>query len=470
MRKFVMIVTICALALVCAVQVSTAADLKETSDKLWRFVSGKDGRDQKEVKDLLEKWLAVQNIGNFEQYSQLYAGKFEGVRRTGARTLRFDREGWLRDRGKMFKKPMSVQMDGMKVILNPASATVRFTQTWASGKYKDVGPKEMVLMKEGAVWKISREELLRSDVLAQQQKKTGSNNIGDRFLFLKNNWLVLSDPEDNGLPSDQVFLHEIGNEAVRSPFQTDIQGTAERLNGKRYRVFTAGDACEVQPGNVLLVSLGTPHFSTAERWRNSGMPVEEVALEKWNEGNKLLAMRLPATSICKGGDLLWAQPITANGAGATKTSADQATREQALKLFRKLPEFETTQNAYIKDTGSSHFWDEMDGNTVEVLLWTSQAGGGPTMVSAYAAAGMGCGQFSGQLWGLWRIEKSGAWTRMTVQDAESLRPMFALDADSDGKLEWVAERFPRETLLLRQDDENLVIEKVLEIPYHDCGC
>ncbi len=131
-----------ALLLLSGPQASSAADLKEAGGKLWRIVSGKNARDQKDVTDLLEKWLAAQNSGNFGVYESCYAARFQGVRRTG--TSRCASTGPVAaGPGRMFKKPMTVQMDGVEIVLKPSSAVVASrrpgrrarTRTWGRRRW-----------------------------------------------------------------------------------------------------------------------------------------------------------------------------------------------------------------------------------------------------------------------------------------------------------------------------------------------
>ena len=89
-----------ALLFLSGIQMAAAADLKETGGKLWRIVSGKNAKDEKDVRSLLDAWLQAQNTGSFTSYQSCYASRFQGVRRTGNRTLAFDRAGWMNDTGK----------------------------------------------------------------------------------------------------------------------------------------------------------------------------------------------------------------------------------------------------------------------------------------------------------------------------------------------------------------------------------
>src|SRR6476646_8105289 len=68
-----------------------------------------------EARTLVDAWLAAQNKGDFAAYEKLYAKKLTGVRRSGSRTVQLDRAGWMRDRQRMFQKPMKVSASELKV-------------------------------------------------------------------------------------------------------------------------------------------------------------------------------------------------------------------------------------------------------------------------------------------------------------------------------------------------------------------
>lgn len=120
---------------------------------------------ESQAKELLSRWVAAQNAGDADAYQAMYAASFEGVRRSGKKATTFDRPGWIADRAKMFKKPMQVAAADVKVTIADTKTTVRFTQTWASGTYRDAGTKEIALVLEGTDARIAREEMLDSKVL-----------------------------------------------------------------------------------------------------------------------------------------------------------------------------------------------------------------------------------------------------------------------------------------------------------------
>lgn len=121
--------------------------------------------DSERVKALVDAWLASQNQGDFAAYQALYGEGFTGIRRSGKRVVALDRNGWLEDRGRMFKKPMVVTIDKLTVVERKGQLSALFTQTWQSGSYKDVGRKWLRLTGHGGQLLIDREEMLDSTLL-----------------------------------------------------------------------------------------------------------------------------------------------------------------------------------------------------------------------------------------------------------------------------------------------------------------
>lgn len=471
-----------ALLLLSGPYLSAAADLKETGGKLWQIVSGKNAKDEKEVRTLLDTWLQAQNTGNFTTYQSCYASRFQGIRRTGNRTIAFDRAGWMNDRGKMFKKPMTVQMDKVELRINPNTIIVRFEQTWASGSYKDTGPKELFLVKEGANWKIAREELLQSNVLAGAEKASeqkAASAGGVYFNFVRESGpgvlhVIMSDPGDENLPSDNLILE--GGDAVRQigigkgPMDDLLIGDA--VGPVKFRFFTEkGEACEATLEQTELVSLETPHFSVRDNLMRGEITKEEYASSSWTNGNKVVAFHV-AEEACRNQDIRWAQPASSKGAAAIRETTDEATFRTAVRKFRELGSYTDVQNRYKKETGAQDRWDDRVSQS-NVEVWSSGGNPNEKMVSLLVIEGSGCGGFAGHLWALWRVDAAGKWTSINLGangQEFSLSPWFALDVNGDGRLEWVVEQFPNKYYFLRMEGNSLTIYKDLEIPFHDCPC
>lgn len=127
--------------------------------------------DRQDAEALLAAWLAAQNQGDLAGYQKLYGERFTGVRRSGARVRRFDRAGWMADRGRMFGKPMVVAADALVVLARGSQTHLFFTQSFEQGSYKDTGRKWMALERAGdGRLLIAREEMLDSTLVARQEK------------------------------------------------------------------------------------------------------------------------------------------------------------------------------------------------------------------------------------------------------------------------------------------------------------
>jgi hypothetical protein len=127
-------------------------------------IGGPVGSSEAAARALLDRWLAAQNQGRYDDYAALYAPGFAGVKRVGKTVKAMNRAAWLKDRKAMFKAKLEVSARDV-VIAPPAAGaatgvTLTFTQTWRSGRYGDVGPKRIVLDPTNR--SILSEELLTS--------------------------------------------------------------------------------------------------------------------------------------------------------------------------------------------------------------------------------------------------------------------------------------------------------------------
>jgi ketosteroid isomerase-like protein len=148
--------------------------------------------DRKDAEALLAAWLEAQNGGDFAGYRAMYADGFVGVRRSGKKVRRFDRAGWMADRGRMFAKPMTVAAAAVQALGHGTGTHLFFTQTFEQGTYKDSGRKWMALERgPGGGLRIAREEMLDSTLIAQQEKELAAARAA---------------PEEEGLADGEVAL------------------------------------------------------------------------------------------------------------------------------------------------------------------------------------------------------------------------------------------------------------------------
>jgi hypothetical protein len=116
-----------------------------------------------EARAVLAEWLSAQNSGKLPDYQPPYAPDFQGVRWLGDGVQSFDRDGWLRDRSRMFKKPARVEARDVEVGVGAeGSTTLIFTQIFASVTHEDEGAKWLRVRRYPEGMRIASEEMLRS--------------------------------------------------------------------------------------------------------------------------------------------------------------------------------------------------------------------------------------------------------------------------------------------------------------------
>ncbi|RII29601.1 MAG: nuclear transport factor 2 family protein [Geobacter sp.] len=202
-----------------------------------------------DVKTFLNEWLAAQNTGSYSNYAAIYADNFTGIRRTGTSTYNLNRENWLKDRKKMFKKKMVVEATDPEIKLAGTTASVKFEQTWASGTYKDKGDKLLNLALENGKLKITREEMLFSKVISEIKSEVGSFHSVFTSLKNKDCKKIQSDSMISALGSDAVvecpapngwrlfveYDHEEARSWIRLSFGGVIWSTLEQVwNDDKY--------------------------------------------------------------------------------------------------------------------------------------------------------------------------------------------------------------------------------------------
>jgi ketosteroid isomerase-like protein len=233
----------------------------------------------------LEAWLAAQNQGKFDAYAALYADKFTGVKRSGPRVRRMDRAAWLRDRQRMFRKPMTVEMSKLAITLAGGVAQVTFVQRWASGAYQDEGPKRMLLVPGPGGFRIAQEEMQASTV---ERAYTAT----DAAMLMLGQALVLSvQPEPSwGVGPTTADAGRVGHQAVDA---RRLPPRFQRLAGQALEFFDAkARRCTAVIDGFELQARAEWHFVTLEEWKTA--PAATIAAEVWAQGRLFLLARLRA--------------------------------------------------------------------------------------------------------------------------------------------------------------------------------
>jgi len=377
-----------------------------------------------DVKAFLEKWVAVQNRGSFADYADLYAGRFLGIKRSGDRTRRYNRQAWLKDRKRMFRDPMTVSADVIRIRTSETSAIIRFDQTWKNAHFKDRGGKQLFLILEDNRLRIAREEMLDSKVLLGKGMVLDSTNFP--FAFAMKEGIVIPDSDvkaDHG----KLRLHVSGIVySVTAPVDIALLPASTRsLRGMPVRLYGPEGMCESKINGFVLVSKKIPHFGEIQRWKEEKTPRGKIAVNIFNEGQH----HLVATTEKCSGDFAKDARLTESPVIMGR-KADRKTAAMARTAFKALPSYRKDIKPYIKDSyveSIRTFGIPHQGKTA-------------TWVSMYAMAGTPfCGQEGGVLAVLWRIEPDAEgkprpkFVQYLDEDVE-----YATDIDDDGFPDFIA--------------------------------
>jgi len=421
-----------------------------------------------EVRGVVDKWLAAQNAGDFAAYDKLFAARFTGIRRSGPRTVRFDRAGWMRDRGRMFKKPMTVGISDVKMRIAGSTAVVTFTQTFAQGSFKDAGPKQLVIVRDAGALRISSEKMLRSRI---DQPPIPAD---ERFRFAVAGRLLLSESPDEawaaGPPTydggDPVVAERLVDAAKLPP-------ELARWRGRRVRLATAGGAsCDGKVSGFRLLSRSIPHFGTRQDWNET--KGAEVAQQAWKLGAKVLVAVLDKP--CE--QAFWGQPAAQTEPRTdTGEAADAALTARAVAQLRRTDAWKQIQKSYLEfepRPPGGKLWDQADAANVAVQRFRARLGGKEIkLVSVTEWVVAGCGEFNADLWGLFE-ERSGKLIPRNTPGQTSAKPVAAVDSDGDGNSELLYEPGPynfgsEKGRLLLQGELWDTTEEV-QVPFLDCPC
>ena len=433
------------------------------------------------ARDVLKRWLATQNDGDFAAYKALYAERFEGIRRSGEQVKKLDRASWMRERERMFKNKMAVSADAAQVQVSLGGAEVRFTQTWESAGYKDSGPKVLALISRRSGLRIAREEML-SSTKAKPALPPALHD--DRFAYAVGGALVLDDaPKDewSHAPTAIVSREGAGGAAIVTRREVDearLPAAVTALKGKKAQLFTAtGAACEAKVKGFAVISRVVPHFGIVEQWtatgEHAGEPrptdaqIAEDAWEQASEGRLLVAELDGDAARCK--PATWgrvshaAAPIF-----IAAVPADDALKAAAHAELRKLAAYAEAQKEFESESGEpkpSGAWDKTDGTTLEVRQIPLPKGG--MLVTAYLHATTGC-PFDRTVSAVWEAKGNG--THLVLMSPPSLEqteivPTGAADVDGDGTFELLLP----DGILQRAGTQYSDFHQLV-VPNRDCPC
>ena len=368
---------------------------------------------EEKTRELVGAWVRAQNAGAFADYEKLYAERMLGIKRVGTRETSFDRKGWLEDRKAMFARPFTVEVNDLKVTLAGTTAVARFQQTWSNPRFRDEGPKQLVIVTEGEEIRVSREEMLASDVGNKKSidalapadvaiVRTSGDEL--RFLLAKKphlNWI-------SGPPKMSP-----AGEAIRT-IETKLVPEPERgLLGKRFELFDEkGARCEATAEAFELLIDVVPHFGMVNAWEgregsDTVATKEKRALDLWemsSENGRFLTLSLKpvsgraASSGCK--KPIWGRVIRDGAKVWTVRGATEPEVQQLGSVALK----EADYRASFKGSGESP-----SAKLVQKVAVFEHPDGRKYAVAHLVAPGERCGQ-SEMLpyWVILRVVGAGA--------------------------------------------------------------
>ncbi|EYF04880.1 nuclear transport factor 2 family protein [Chondromyces apiculatus] len=481
-----------------------------------------------EARALLDKWVAAQKEGKADAYAALYAPKFEGVLRAGARVHRLDRARWLKQQEAALQKKPEVKVSDVSVIPSLAGATVLFTQTGAvpaEGAEAEAGVKRLSLVRADGKLLIEKEEMLRP---AKPKGDQAAPAPTERFAFVVRTPtpMVVLDTNPKEEWTDGPPSLTTRGDVVLTSRMVDATKLPENLasfRGKRFELHgKTGKVCEATVTSFGAVGRVTPAATTVARWDAKGegavasLNTMDIARDAWDlsasggdtGGRLLVAQIFPVQGTCD--EALWGRvipepaapeapktdaaqkadtapktgaapkPAESTKPGDTKAKessakpgpgvpaearpADDATRDKVLEAFRKLPAYEAIQKEYGTAKAAGDPEHWEEFQGGKPEVFVMELPGGLTLIAANLSAGAACGGFGAALSAIWE-SKGGKLTLVREPEGETLRPWVADDVDGDGKFEILLEEGVLLTSGTRYDRWNR-----LAIPALGSGC
>lgn len=406
-----------------------------------------------EVSALVDKWLAAQNGGDFAAYEKLYARKFTGVRRSGARSVSLDRAGWLRDRQRMFARPMKVSASDVRIAAAATSARVQLTQEWESGSYHDRGPKQLVVVREDGAARIAREELLASATAPTAAAMAASAELA----FVVGRYAIVAERADDGWAAGAARLDDEGEPVVTSKRAANLPPELSRWVGRKLALYgNKGPSCTATVRELRIVSLVIPHFGMREDWKDSHKSARDKAADAWSMGGASVGAVLEG---CDGEPALFARAAELPPLATVAGVRDQSLRGAAIRAMRALPSWRALQKSYLAQGGKGP-WDRT-GSNAEVIVERWQLPTPLLTVSAHSFDG--CAGFGGEIFAVF-----DAATLTLVAEPTALRPEAAMMLDGApafiGGQSWSDDGVARQLVPLGGRPRKI------EVPYLDCPC
>ncbi len=396
-----------------------------------------DAIDKDRVQQLVTRWLAAQNDSDMEAYRALYATRMVGIKRAGARVSNYDARGWFKDREAMQGRGVSVTIEEVEIIPAQASAVVRFRQTWESGKFKDVGVKQLVVVaQDDGELRIAREEMLSSSLLAQGEVGAPPR---DAFVHVRHlNGLLAIDLGEAGpgwgMDDDITLIVPEGQVTSRVDGMA-LPAELAALNTKPFKLYSAErEVCQTRVTGFKLLSDVVPHFGELEHWREERLSEAQIAhrIYELSQGHQRLIGVLQADDRCInalfGRDAALPEPHL-----YAVSAPDEALTRRLLAAFAKTDGYKAAQREHAEGGGEG-VWFNAPANQTLV------AKRGDDTLLLIGEEEFQCAPH-GSAWTTWRTsspEELASWREAPVARYDRLPTIDAVvDIDLDGVPELV---------------------------------
>jgi molybdate transport system substrate-binding protein len=416
---------------------------------------------EREARGLVAQWLGAQNAGDAGAYAALYASKFTGIKRVGYRTWRFAREAWLADRKKMFRRPMKVAADDVRVRVAGPVAIVDLIQSFEQGAFKDTGPKELLVVRTPDGLRIGREEMLASHSEHAARAPAIAFVVevdGARYAILD---------EDARLAGADAWTPVRGDGPLWSFDAVDAaKAPAEALawKGKPVRVYgKTGATCDGTLGELVRIAVATPHFGTIQEWdgQGGGAPLAPTARAKALAALAPIKLGAKLDAPCDGD---WIDLGDGKDGVAFAASApDAALARTIADALHAIPAWKQIQSDYETSYAGKGDWIDADGGSIEAHVFASPDGK-TRYLAAHAHAGTGCGDFEGELTALWLEDARGALTPVG-SPGDVPFPRAITDVDHDGAVELLTD-----TDVFVPQGGGFASVRHLDLHDYDCPC
>ncbi|HTJ41489.1 MAG TPA: molybdate ABC transporter substrate-binding protein, partial [Kofleriaceae bacterium] len=387
---------------------------------------------ESEARGLVAQWLGAQNTGNADAYGALYASKFTGIKRVGYRTWRFAREAWLADRKKMFKRPMKVGADDVRVRVAGPVAIVDLVQSFEQGAFKDRGPKQLLVVRTPDGLRIGREEMLASHA---EHGDARAAQIGFVVEVDGVQYAILAEETDapgTGAPTPVRGTSPLYSFEPIDPSKAPPEVLAWK--GKSVRVYPkTGASCDGTLEALVRVAVATPHFGTLAEWngQDGAAPLTESARAKALADLAPVKLAAVLDTGCTGD---WVDLGNGkDGLVFAESEPDAPLAKTIDDALRALPGWKQIQTDFEQSYAGKGAWIDADGGVIETHVFASPDGK-TRYAAAHAHAGSGCGDFEGELTALWLVDAHGALT--AIGNAGDVPfPRAITDVDRDGAIE-----------------------------------